>query len=205
MNLGKYACIVLKFILPHTFIWHCSTLQGSHLMVCNRSWHLSGNPKLVWHPAQLINEWGCVDLSMDTLHLQYPLVLFGSEGSALTLPLFHLTPRITTLSLFFNNEKGPLFANTLFIYSFIHWHCSIGWNRFVLHNWNLFVLTSFYHLIMWTAGDQESSRLLNELCCHTHSEEVMVLPVPNHEYWPCTVLDNGHVPAQVRQRNPVFT
>ena len=56
--------------------------------------HLLGNSKLVWHPARLIKEWGCVDLSMVTLHLKYPLVLFGSEGSALTLPLFLLSPRI---------------------------------------------------------------------------------------------------------------
>ena len=32
---------------------------------------------------------------MDTPHLKDPLVLFGSEGSALTLPLFHLSPTIT--------------------------------------------------------------------------------------------------------------
>ena len=39
----------------------------------------------------------CVDLSMDTLHLKYPLVLFEYEGSALTLPLFLLSPRIIML------------------------------------------------------------------------------------------------------------
>ena len=66
-------------------------------MVCNRSWHLPGNPKLVWHPARLIKEWVCVDLSMETLHLKDPLVLFGYEGSALTLPLFLLSPRIIML------------------------------------------------------------------------------------------------------------
>ena len=38
-----------------------------------------------------------MDLSMDTLHLQYPLVFFGSGGSALTLPLFRLSPRIIML------------------------------------------------------------------------------------------------------------
>ena len=66
-----------------------STPRGAHLMVRNGSWHLPGNPKLVCHPARLLKEWGCtVDLSMDTLHLKYPLVLFGSEGSALTLSLF---------------------------------------------------------------------------------------------------------------------
>ena len=38
-----------------------------------------------------------MDLSMDTLHLKYHLVLFGSEGSALTLSLFLLSPRIVML------------------------------------------------------------------------------------------------------------
>ena len=45
----------------------------------------------------LWKEGGCVDLSMDSLHLKYPLVLFGSEGSGLTLPLFLLSPRIIML------------------------------------------------------------------------------------------------------------
>ena len=66
--------------------------QGSHIMVCNRNWHLSGNTKPVWHTARLIKEGGCVDLFMDTLHLKDPMVLFGSEGSALTLPLLLLSP-----------------------------------------------------------------------------------------------------------------
>ena len=57
-------------------------------MVCNRSWHLPGNPKWVWHPTRLIKERGCVDLSMDTLHQKDTLVVSGSEGSAFTLPLF---------------------------------------------------------------------------------------------------------------------
>ena len=38
-----------------------------------------------------------MDLSMDTMHLKDPLVLFGYEDSALTLPLFHLSPRIIML------------------------------------------------------------------------------------------------------------
>ena len=63
-------------------------------MVCNRSWHVPGNPELVWHPARIIKERGCVDLSMDILHLKDPLVLFVSEDSALTLPLFLLPPII---------------------------------------------------------------------------------------------------------------
>ena len=51
----------------------------------------------MWRPAQVKKEWECVDLSMDTLHLKYPLVLFGYEGSALTLPHFLLSPRIIML------------------------------------------------------------------------------------------------------------
>ena len=66
-------------------------------MVCNKSWHLPGNPKLVWHPDRLMKEGGSVDLSMDTLHIKCPLVLFGCIGSALTLPLFLLSPRIIML------------------------------------------------------------------------------------------------------------
>ena len=38
-----------------------------------------------------------MNLSMDTQHLKDPLVLFGSEGSALSLPLFLLSPRIIML------------------------------------------------------------------------------------------------------------
>ena len=34
---------------------------------------------------------------MDILHLNYPLVLFGSKGSASTLPLILLSPRIMML------------------------------------------------------------------------------------------------------------
>ena len=60
-------------------------------MVCKRSWHLPVNPKLVRHRARLIKEGGCVDLSMDTLHLNFPLVLFVSEGSALTITLSSFT------------------------------------------------------------------------------------------------------------------
>ena len=39
-----------------------------------------------------INAWMCG--SMDPLHLKDPLVLFWSEGSTLTIPLFPLLPRI---------------------------------------------------------------------------------------------------------------
>ena len=52
-----------------------------------------GTLSYVWHPTRLINEGGCGDMSMDTLHLKDPLVLFGFEGSALSLPLFLLSQR----------------------------------------------------------------------------------------------------------------
>ena len=51
------------------------------------------------HSARLIKERGCGDLSMVTLHLKYPLVLFGSESSALTLPRFLLSLTIIMLCL----------------------------------------------------------------------------------------------------------
>ena len=57
-------------------------------MMCDRSWHLLGNPKLVLHLAQIIKEGGYVDLSVDAMHLKDPLVLFGLEGFALSLFLF---------------------------------------------------------------------------------------------------------------------
>ena len=107
--------------------------QGANLMVCTRSWHLPGNPKLVWHHARIINNRGCVDLSMNTLHQKYPLVLYGSEGSALSLPLSLLSSRITMLChcwrtmtkyhflLIFDGTKWPLCVDVpLNTYSFIH-------------------------------------------------------------------------------------
>ena len=49
-----------------------------------------------------------MDLSVDTMHLKDPLILFGSEGPALTFSPF--LPRvINALSLFLNNGKGSLF------------------------------------------------------------------------------------------------
>ena len=41
--------------------------------------------RMGWHPAC---EWECVDLSVDTMHLEYRLVLFGSECSATTFSHF---------------------------------------------------------------------------------------------------------------------
>ena len=46
---------------------------GAHLMLCSRSWHFPGNPKLVWHPARLIKEGGCVDQSKKTPATQISL------------------------------------------------------------------------------------------------------------------------------------
>ena len=77
-------------------------------MVCNMSWHLPWILKLVWHPARLIKEGGCVQLSMDTMHLKDPLVLFRSEGSALSFSLSSFTYKNYALSLLKKNDKGPL-------------------------------------------------------------------------------------------------
>ena len=79
--------------------------------LCKLNNYVPGNPTLAWHPACLIKKWGCVDLSMDTMHLKDPLVLFGYEGSALSLPLFVLSH---ALPLFFNNGKEPLRKKTLY-------------------------------------------------------------------------------------------
>ena len=113
-------------------------------MVCNGRWHLLGNPKLVWHPARLIKEWGCVDLSVDTMHLKDPLILFRFEGSALSLslflPLFRFSHRINILGHYPTmtkdhfSEKSLMALNSLcvpmglnkpsFIHSLIFLICS---------------------------------------------------------------------------------
>ena len=70
----------------------------------------------MWFPARLIKEWGCVDLSVDTMHLTDPLDPFGFEGSALSLSLFPISPRNTmrchsfsamTKDHFLENLYGP--------------------------------------------------------------------------------------------------
>ena len=105
--------------------WPIRSYKGHTLlacsMVCNKSW----NPKLVWHPA----EGGCVD----TMHLKESLVLCGSEGSPLTLPLFPLSIRISMLChcsstmtkdpflVTFYRTKWPFCVNVpLNPHSFIH-------------------------------------------------------------------------------------
>ena len=67
-------------------------------MVCNSSWHLPGNPKLVWHPVRLVKEGGCVDLSMGTRQLNYPLYWSSLDLKALLLlHLFLFLSRIIML------------------------------------------------------------------------------------------------------------
>ena len=110
-----------------------SPRNGAHLIACKRSWHFPGKPKLVWHPAHRIKEWGCIDMSMDTQHLKYPLVLFGSEGSALTLARFLLSPGISMLVIVLQQRQRTTFWSyyralnglcvsmcRLSTYSFIH-------------------------------------------------------------------------------------
>ena len=77
-----------------------------------------GNPELVWHHARLIKEGESGDLSMDTMHLKDPLVLFGSKASALTLPLFLLSPRIIMVchcssTMAKDNDKRPFHCMAL--------------------------------------------------------------------------------------------
>ena len=52
---------------------------------------------MAWHPAHLIKEGGCVDLSMDTMHIKDPWFLFGFEGSALSIPRLLPSHRIHML------------------------------------------------------------------------------------------------------------
>ena len=109
-----------------------------------------GNPKLVWHPARLIKEGGCVDLLMDTRHLKYPFVICGSEASALTLPLCLRSPSIISIFHCYSTmtkghfleisygSKLPLFVDVRlnthsFIHSFIEHHDSRKHKRLV-HN-----------------------------------------------------------------------
>ena len=35
----------------------CITYPARNTLVCNRSWHLQGNPKLVWHPTRDTPNW----------------------------------------------------------------------------------------------------------------------------------------------------
>ena len=72
------------------------TLNGlMHLWVNIQCQHLI--PALyvrLWAPCSHNQRSKCVDLSMGTLHLKSLLVLIGSEGSTLILPLFLLSPSI---------------------------------------------------------------------------------------------------------------
>ena len=90
-------------------VWHParSTPYWLETMVCNRSWHLPGNPKLVWHPVRLINKGGCVDLFVDTMHLKD----LSLDLKAPFLPFFFFHLELICFALFFNNDKGQLFSN----------------------------------------------------------------------------------------------
>ena len=77
-------------------------------MMCNRV----GSSR-AWHHARLIKEGGCVDLSMDTLHLKYPFVLFRSEGSALIFHLFLSSPRIIMLCHCYSTMTKVIFLLAL--------------------------------------------------------------------------------------------
>ena len=87
------------------------TLQEAHLMVCNTSWHVPG---CIWCISLLaLYKKGDVDLSMDTLHLKYPFVLFGFEGSAFTLPLFLYSLRIVCSVIVLQHQQRTTFCKML--------------------------------------------------------------------------------------------
>ena len=106
-----------------------ATLQWDTLlvcsMVCDRSWHLPGNPRLAWHPARLVKEGRCADLSKRSsldlkalLCSKRSLVLFGSEGSAITLPLILLLSRIIMLC---NYSSTMTKCHLLLVFYSIKW------------------------------------------------------------------------------------
>ena len=82
-------------------------------MVCNRSWHIPGYPKLVGHPARLIKEGGYHGYHAS----KNPLILFGFEGFDLSLPIQYLRKKSTTtfeipsrsIDIIFNEWGGVLF------------------------------------------------------------------------------------------------
>ena len=71
-------------------------------MLCNKSWHLTGNPKLMWYIAHLIKEDGCVDLSMDTMNLKILKISMNLKALLLSsLPLHtYTTPQFEFVRLF---------------------------------------------------------------------------------------------------------
>ena len=82
----------------HLVIFILSKLKYSpSYVMATQKGHLPWNPKQVWHPSHLIKEGVCVYLSMDTMHLKDPLVLFGPEDSACTLTPFLLSLTIIML------------------------------------------------------------------------------------------------------------
>ena len=65
---------------------------------------------------------------MDTMHLKDPLVLFGSEASALTLPLFPLVPKIIMLCHCFSTmTKDHLLIIYNLLYDYAAVRCVLGW------------------------------------------------------------------------------
>ena len=115
----KGKCRLFAWMVLHRLMVYIR--KGHTLLACsmvyNRSWHLPWNPQLVWHPARLIKEGGCVDLFMDTMHLKDSLALFGFEGSALTLPLFLLSLRI----IMFCHRSSTM--TKVHFFGNILWHC----------------------------------------------------------------------------------
>ena len=112
-------------------------------MVCNSSWHIPGNPKLVWQRARLIKEWGCVNLSIDTMHLKDHLVLLGLEGSAISFRLFLRSHRINMLC-----HCSSTMANHFFEKRYVtDWPCVPLSTYSFIQTWMSTSLCSYFEVI----------------------------------------------------------
>ena len=67
-------------------------------------------------PCSPFKKGECMDLSMDTMHLKDPFVIFGSESSALTLPLFSFHLELLCFDIVLQQWQGTtLFGKVAFV------------------------------------------------------------------------------------------
>ena len=93
--------IYFYFLIEHIILFDSRPTRGTSSWVAQWCGIEAVTSRGSWCGTllHLIEEGEFVDLSMDTMHLKdpLPLVLFGFEGSALSLPLFRPSHRITML------------------------------------------------------------------------------------------------------------
>ena len=92
------------------------TPHGTHLLacslVCNKSWHLPWNRKLVWHPARLIKEAMCGSVcGYHASKRSLVLALFALKAM-LFLPPFLLSPTVC-LVIVLKQFSGKLIIMTV--------------------------------------------------------------------------------------------